>query len=133
MKQRFKKNPGTRELIKNELGSWGEELAALALSRVGYRILETNWRCQAGQIDIIAVQAKQLVAVEVKTRHGSDFGSSTQALTKTQVARIQRALLEYQHQSKSGYIRAQQRIDLVAITIDENGEPDAQLLQDVAS
>lgn len=54
------------------LGARGESAAALFLRRAGYRILERNFRCEVGEIDIIARHGRTLVFVEVKTRESDD-------------------------------------------------------------
>ena len=55
---------------KDALGRQGEQLAAEYLQRAGFRILDRNWRCAEGEIDIVAADRRVLVACEVKTRSG---------------------------------------------------------------
>lgn len=59
-----------------ETGRWGEAQAALYLKRKGYRILEQNYSCRFGEIDIIAADQKHLVFVEVKTRRDASFAEA---------------------------------------------------------
>src|SRR5690348_11604753 len=59
---------------KDMLGRHGEELAAEYLQRHGMRILDRNWRCRSGELDIVALDARVLVAAEVKTRRSLDYG-----------------------------------------------------------
>jgi putative endonuclease len=56
--------------VKDELGRFGEDLAARHLTRAGLEILERNWRCPTGEIDILALEGDVLVVCEVKTRSG---------------------------------------------------------------
>ena len=57
-----------------ELGNIGERAAAELLQNDGYEILERNYRCQAGEIDIIAVRGSEIAFVEVKTRRNHNYG-----------------------------------------------------------
>jgi len=65
----------------SKLGREGEKAAIKFLKKSGYRTIEKNFRTKAGEIDIIAVQEKVLVFVEVKTRSGSRLGHPVEALT----------------------------------------------------
>ena len=60
---------------RKRLGAWGESVAAHSLEAQGYRILDRNWRCARGEIDLIAQAGAELVFVEVKTRTGQHLGS----------------------------------------------------------
>ncbi|MBX9472934.1 YraN family protein [Microcella sp.] len=75
---------------KDELGRAGERLAAEHLSAAGYTILERNWRCAIGEIDIVAQQGRTTVVVEVKTRSGVGFGHPLDAVTPRKLARLRR-------------------------------------------
>lgn len=75
---------------KDELGRAGEQLAAEHLTAAGYTILERNWRCAIGEIDIVAQQGGTTVVVEVKTRSGVGFGHPLDAVTPRKLARLRR-------------------------------------------
>lgn len=75
---------------KDELGRTGEQLAAEHLTAAGYTILERNWRCVIGEIDIVAQQGGTTVVVEVKTRSGVGFGHPLDAVTPRKLARLRR-------------------------------------------
>lgn len=75
---------------KDELGRAGEERAADELSRRGYTIVARNWRCSAGEIDIVATRGADLVAVEVKTRSGTAFGHPLEAIGDEKLRRLWR-------------------------------------------
>ena len=77
---------------RRQLGNRGEELAAQALQAAGLRVVERNWRCAVGELDLIAQEeapdlvqggavATWLVLVEVRTRRGERFGSALQSIT----------------------------------------------------
>lgn len=62
------------------IGALGEELATLYLRARGYRIVERNYRCTFGEIDVVAEEGGELVFVEVKTRHSESLGSPAEAV-----------------------------------------------------
>lgn len=75
---------------KDVLGRAGEERAARHLEAHGYTIVDRNWRCSAGEIDIVALTAGEVVIVEVKTRRTDGFGHPFEALTARKRARLWR-------------------------------------------
>lgn len=66
----------------HELGKLGEEIIANYITRLGYKILDRNFECKQGEIDIIALDNKELVFIEVKTRTGINYGEASEAITK---------------------------------------------------
>jgi putative endonuclease len=64
-----------------QLGSLGEHIAATYLTDAGLRVLDRNWRCREGELDIVAREAGALVFCEVKTRRGTGFGHPVEAVT----------------------------------------------------
>lgn len=75
---------------KDELGRRGEQLAVDYLVAQGYTIIDRNWRCAIGEIDIVARQGSTAVVVEVKTRSGTAFGHPLDAVTPRKLARLRR-------------------------------------------
>lgn len=75
---------------KDALGRTGEQLAVEFLVQSGYRVLERNWRCRQGEIDIIARDGATTVFVEVKTRSGLGYGHPFEALSLPKLARLRR-------------------------------------------
>jgi putative endonuclease len=73
---------------KQALGERGEELAAAFLENAGLVILERNFRCPRGELDIIARDGDTAVFVEVKTRRTAALGSPLEAVTRAKLARI---------------------------------------------
>ena len=60
---------------RRDIGDLGEKLAKDFLKKRGYQVLETNYRCPHGEIDIVAKQKKSVVFIEVRTKTGSGYGS----------------------------------------------------------
>lgn len=72
------------------LGRRGEDIAAQWLCARDYRIVDRNWRCSRGEVDIVAWDGDTLVFVEVKTRAGTTGGHPLEAITPRKVARLRR-------------------------------------------
>jgi putative endonuclease len=72
------------------VGAYGEQLAARYLVESGMQVLDRNWRCDQGEIDIVAMDGTCLVIVEVKTRRSLAFGSPVEAVTALKAARLRR-------------------------------------------
>jgi putative endonuclease len=71
-----------------ELGVHGERVAAAYLTDAGLRVLDRNWRCREGELDIVAREGDALVFCEVKTRRGVGFGHPAEAVTPTKQRRL---------------------------------------------
>ena len=80
---------------RHDLGRYGEQRAAIYLEDRGYQIIERNWRCASGEIDLIVRQDDRFVFVEVKTRNGSGYGHPFEAITASKVARMRRLAAEW--------------------------------------
>ncbi|MDY0268265.1 YraN family protein [Trichloromonas sp.] len=104
---------------RQNLGRWGEDLAARYLERCGWRILHRNLRTPVGEIDILARDGKTLVFVEVKTRRGLAFGTPQEAVGPAKRRQILRAA--QWHLAAVAY-RTTVRFDVVAI-LAGSGEP----------
>jgi putative endonuclease len=75
---------------RNALGAYGEALAARHLVSQGMVLLDHNWRCSVGEIDLVLRDGETLVVCEVKTRRSTDFGDPLEAVTDVKVARLRR-------------------------------------------
>ena len=70
-----------KTLSRTGLGATGEELAISYLKKLGYRIVERNFRCKLGEIDVVAYDGNTLVFVEVRTKKSSHFGSPVSSVS----------------------------------------------------
>jgi REP-associated tyrosine transposase len=112
---------------RRQLGDQGEDLAAAALQKQGYKILERNYVTPLGEIDLIARQGKILVVVEVKTRRGSSFGAPQDAVHPGKQGRLRR-LADYYLKAK-GLTETLVRFDVVAVTL-AGDEPRVEIIPD---
>ncbi|BFV57120.1 YraN family protein [Kitasatospora sp. CMC57] len=76
--------------FNNGLGRYGEEVAARWLTAGGLRILERNWRCAEGELDIIALDGDTIAVCEVKTRSERGFQQPSEGIDQTKAARLRR-------------------------------------------
>jgi putative endonuclease len=101
------------------LGRYGEQLACRYLSDAGLRILDRNWRCARGEIDIVAREDADLVVCEVKTRSGAQFGAPFEAVTRQKLRRLRRLAMLWLDAlpplERSGLSVLTIRIDVVSI------------------
>ncbi len=109
-----------RGITARELGAMGEETACRALKAKGYIILERNWKCSAGEADIVAIDDGCIVFVEVKTRAGSSRGFPQEAVTAQKRARYER--IAYHFLSTYDGCDARVRFDVMAILAMPNGK-----------
>ncbi len=105
---------------RKDTGTLGEKLARDFLKKRGYRILETNYRCPQGEIDIIARHKDVLVFIEVRTKTSLEFGSPEESITQTKKERIKTAAFHYQQTHCS--LAPLWRIDVVAIELNQKGK-----------
>lgn len=120
---------GTQHLQR---GRWGEDLAVRHLERLGLVILERNWRCRAGEIDIVAAEpgTGTIVVCEVKTRSSEDFGSPLAAVTPRKLRRLRGLASEWlrAHDTSAREVR----IDVIGILLSTRGAPNVEHLRGVA-
>ena len=103
------------------MGEAGEDLAAVALKKQGYKILERNWRSPLGEVDLIARHGKFLVLVEVKTRRGSRFGEPQEAVSPAKQNKLRRLADYYLREKRLKEVPV--RFDVVGVTFyNENHE-----------
>ena len=110
-------------MTKNELGRRGEEIAAAYLDDIGMRVLERNWRCRDGEIDIVALDRDTIVVVEVKTRSGPGAGHPLEAITPAKLARLRRLAIAWSLHDDE-HRRRRLRIDAIGIVIQGGQAPE---------
>lgn len=109
-----------------ETGSKGESFAEAFLKKQGYRIVDRNFRCKFGEIDLIGYKKKTLSFIEVKTRLSSDFGEPFEAINKTKQKKLSRLADYYIYRNKiPSFVPCQ--FDVVAILLGKN-KPEIQFI-----
>jgi putative endonuclease len=107
-------------MIRKEVGNKGERLARDFLKKKGYRIVETNFHCREGEIDIIAKKKDYLVFIEVRTKTGADFGSPEESVTSAKKEKLVTSALSYIDTHRN--LPTSWRIDFVPVELDEKGK-----------
>jgi putative endonuclease len=103
---------------RQQLGRQGEQMAAQALAAAGATILARNWRCPAGEIDLVARDGDTLVVVEVRTRRGEAYGTPEESLTASKQAKLVELGQTYVQETDWA---GPWRIDLVAVQFSSAG------------
>jgi putative endonuclease len=104
---------------RKALGDYGERLAAAHLVENGLVVLDRNWRCSAGEIDIVGDDGNTVVVCEVKTRSSDRFGTPMEAITARKAARLHR--LGWMWIKDHSVHCAELRVDVVAIVQPHRG------------
>jgi putative endonuclease len=105
---------------KDVLGKQGEQLAVEYLQRAGFRILDRNWRCTDGEIDIVAAERRVLVICEVKTRSGTRYGTPLEAITRQKRTRLRRLAVRWV--IAHGVLFDEVRVDVVGVLRGASGD-----------
>lgn len=98
---------------RKELGRVGEELAARFLQASGYVILERNWRCRSGEIDLICRKGDRIVFVEVRTRSGKGYGTPEESVDARKQRQVRETALVYLQ--RKGWLEKPVSFDVVAV------------------
>ena len=104
-----------KDTKKITTGKEGEKIAAAYLKKNGYRIIEINFRCSIGEIDIVAKEKDDLVFIEVKTRKSIELGYPEQAVGIRKQKKMSQLALWYLQKRKIANTNA--RFDVVAVTL----------------
>ncbi|BBH18222.1 UPF0102 protein [Nocardioides baekrokdamisoli] len=101
--------------LRNQaVGAYGERVAARYLADLGMSVLERNWRCSEGELDLVMRDGDVLVACEVKTRSTETYGSPHEAVAADKLDRLQRLAVRWAAE-RLGNPPPAIRIDLVAV------------------
>ena len=118
----------------NAIGAYGERIAVQHLENAGYTIVDRNWRCDIGEIDVVALAPADaesrpcVVVCEVKTRRGLGFGTGFEAVTLDKAARLHRLGRRWLAENDPPRGCAM-RFDVLAVHISRRGEPRVEHLQ----
>jgi putative endonuclease len=107
-------------VLNKSIGSHGENIAEKHLKEMGYIILERNFKCKIGEIDIIAKDKSYICFIEVKTRYGSFYGSPGESVTKLKQYKIYRTAQSYIVKKKLHKFNF--RFDVIEIILNSNDD-----------
>jgi putative endonuclease len=112
-------------LTRNEIGALGESLAALELERQGLEIIDRNWSCRWGELDVVALDRsdgrRTAVFCEVKCRTGRNFGHPLESITRAKVRRLRQLASEWlsQHSLQVDNVR----LDAIGVLLERDQPP----------
>jgi putative endonuclease len=111
---------GATDMTKKriQVGQAGEKAARDHLEKIGYKIVQTNYRCPLGEIDIVARDNATLVIIEVRTKTGSAYGLPEESITAEKARRLRRLTLYYLQKIYGCEVAC--RIDLVAVMLNRD-------------
>ena len=109
------------------IGKLGEELATQYLKKIGVKIIERNFSCRQGEIDIIGKESEELVFIEVKTRSNLKYGNPADAVGYRKQQHLKQAIKYYLY--KNNIINVPVRIDVIEIYIKQKSPKINQIKQ----
>lgn len=115
---------------RTAVGAYGERLAERRLCAQGLVVLDRNWRCGLGELDLVCRDGADLVVVEVKTRASVLFGSPLEAVTHRKAARLRRLAARWlaEHEFTPDGVR----VDVVGVFLPRRGAAQVEHLSGVA-
>jgi len=115
---------------RSALGAYGEALAARHLTEQGMVVLDRNWRCDLGEVDLVLRDGRVLVVCEVKTRSSLAYGTPTEAVTEQKAARLRRLAARWltDHEVHPDEVR----IDIVGVLVPPSGPVEVDHVRGVA-
>lgn len=117
---------------KDLLGRAGEERAARYLTALGYVVLDRNWRCEQGEIDIVAMTGAYLSIVEVKTRRTAAFGHPFEAIDDRKRRRLWRLAHAWRDAHREQARGRELRLEIIGITGPNPASATLEHLEDIA-
>lgn len=112
------------------VGDWGEDLACRHLQALGWEVVDRNWRCPDGELDVVARDGRFLVFCEIKTRRSERFGSPVEAVDVEKARRLRR--LAWAWLTEHGQRHHDFRIDVLGVLGPTGARPRVMHLQGVA-
>lgn len=116
----------TTQRTRNEIGATGETLAALELQNQGMEILDRNWSCRWGELDVVALDCadgrRTAVFVEVKCRTGRNYGDPLESITYAKIKRLRQLAAEWMRQHREIAVDAL-RIDAIGVLLQRDHQP----------
>jgi putative endonuclease len=114
---------------RRKLGQWGEALARRYLEARGCEVVVANWRCTAGEVDLVVREGEWLAFVEVRTRRGRAYGTPEESITATKLARMAAVAESYVYETQWA---GDWRLDVVAIEARPGQPPEIEWYKSVS-
>lgn len=121
--------PRRRADHRQRLGIAGEDAVAAWYEAAGYRVVDRNWRCRDGELDLVVMRGETLAFCEVKTRTSTRFGTPVEAVTPTKQRRLR--VLAARWLADHDTRRCALRFDVASVTRTDDGALAIEVLEDV--
>jgi putative endonuclease len=109
---------GRKKDTRKQKGAAAEEHAAIYLSHLGYEIIDRNWRCRSGELDIVASKDEWLVFVEVRSRSGSlQYGTPAESVNAHKVNQVRKTAEVYLLYKGADITSTMVRFDVIAVVL----------------
>jgi len=108
------------KIFNKDIGALGENISENHLKNLGYKILDKNFRCKCGEIDIIGIYKGYVVFIEVKTRYGINFGIPAESVTILKQRKIYKTAQFYI--LKRNIIDADFRFDVIEVLMNRSND-----------
>ena len=95
----------------------------------GYAVIDRNWRCREGELDLVVSRGPTVVFCEVKTRTGMGFGSPAEAVTRDKQRRLRRLATRWLAERPPGTGWPDVRFDVACVTLRTGTEPDLEVIE----
>lgn len=116
--------------VKDAVGRFGEGVAVRVVEGAGMQVLDRNWRCRDGEIDLVARDGSTLVFIEVKTRSSLVCGVPAAAVDRRKVARVRRLAVRWMSEHRElDQFWATVRFDVIAVVRQASGQPNVEHLR----
>ena len=113
---------------RRRLGNAGEDAVAAWYEAAGYRVVDRNWRCRDGELDVVVAKGSILVFCEVKTRASTRFGAPVEGVTGAKQRRLR--MLAARWLAEHDPRRRTLRFDVASVTRGRDGQLTVELLED---
>jgi putative endonuclease len=113
---------------RRALGAAGEALAASWYEAAGYEVLDRNWRCREGELDLVVRGPDVVAFCEVKTRRGDAFGPPAEAVTVAKRRRIRVLAVRWLEEHRIGVARI--RFDVASVRLGRGVRPEVEVISD---
>lgn len=114
---------------KDAVGRYGERVAVRHLEHSGFTVLDRNWRCAEGEIDVVAQDGDVLVFCEVKTRSGGAYGDPAEAVVAAKAQRLRRLAVRWM--AARAVVAREMRFDVVSVLRQPRGAAQVRHLRGV--
>ena len=111
------------------VGAYGERVAVRTLEAAGMRVIDRNWRCRRGELDIVALDGRTIVFCEVKTRRSATFGAPAEAVGPAKVRRLRALATAWLAEHPD--VRGEIRFDVVCVRPQATGAASVEHLRGV--